>query len=143
MSTSPLAGSCFFHLHSRWLSLIYNKKCRMTSWSSGVPVFTASVRLRSRYGARIGAGTAVNAGFGVDHIFAVTLGDSTHGATLGASAAGDAIVGNFVSHVQGTSFFHLLYQCSTFPCKNQLYFLSIRSNTENTPCVFSRMMYIM
>lgn len=44
------------------------------------------------------AGTALYAKIGVDHIFAVTLADSADRALLSASAAGYAIIGNFVSH---------------------------------------------
>ena len=44
------------------------------------------------------ASTALYAKIGVDHIFAVALADGTDGALLGASAAGYAIIGNFVSH---------------------------------------------
>ena len=41
---------------------------------------------------------AVHAGISVDHVLGIALGDSLNGAVLGAGAAADAGVGNFVSH---------------------------------------------
>ena len=48
-------------------------------------------------GANLGASTAFDAGVGVDYID-VTFGDSLHGAVGQTGAAGDTLVGNYVSH---------------------------------------------
>jgi hypothetical protein len=42
--------------------------------------------------------TAANALICVDYVLAVTLGNATGGACISASAAGDAFIGNLVSH---------------------------------------------
>lgn len=53
---------------------------------------------RSTYRAGIGASTALDAGLGIDYIFAVTLRNSAYRACTCASAAGDAFVIDFISH---------------------------------------------
>ena len=54
--------------------------------------------LRSTYGACIYAGTATDALVSVDFILAITLNNCFHGASLNASAAGYAIIGNLICH---------------------------------------------
>ena len=53
-------------------------------------MFTKQLGLGSTNGADISASAAVDAQVSVDFVLAVTLGDSGHGAALGASAASDA-----------------------------------------------------
>ena len=48
--------------------------------------------------ASAGAGAALHALIGVDHVLAVALGDDAQGAGLGTGAAADASVGNEVCH---------------------------------------------
>ena len=45
-----------------------------------------------------GAGAAIDAGIGIDDELAVTLGNSLNGAVAGASATGDAIIGDNICH---------------------------------------------
>ena len=49
-------------------------------------------------GTYVRASSAINALFGVDNKFAVTLGDSLNRAAVSASAAGNAFVRNLVCH---------------------------------------------
>ena len=50
------------------------------------------------HGASAGAGTAVQASTGVDHIVISALRDSAHGASVSAGTAADASIGNNVCH---------------------------------------------
>ena len=52
----------------------------------------------SAVGASIAAGTAVQASVGIDHITIVTLGNSTHGTDVSASAAADTSRADLISH---------------------------------------------
>ena len=54
--------------------------------------------LGSINGAYIGAGTALNAGIGIDNIFVLALGDRGHRALALAGTAFDAFVINFICH---------------------------------------------
>ncbi len=54
---------------------------------------------RSTYGAGFGAGAALDAGFRIDFVFSVSFADGGYGALGSASAAADAFIGNFVSHI--------------------------------------------
>ena len=45
-----------------------------------------------------GAGTAIDAVVSVDNVLAVGFGDAAYGALVSASAAGDALIGNLISH---------------------------------------------
>ena len=56
------------------------------------------LKVRRIGGALISAGTAVDADVSVDLELAVALSDSLDGALVGAGAAGDASIGNSVSH---------------------------------------------
>ena len=49
-------------------------------------------------GAGISAGTAIDAGIGVDDVLAVALGNSAHGAGIGASAAAHASIADDIGH---------------------------------------------
>ena len=53
---------------------------------------------RSTHRAGLGAGAALDAGFRIDFVLAVSVGDRAHGAFRRTGAAADAIVRNFVSH---------------------------------------------
>ena len=54
----------------------------------------------SAVGAGIAARTAVQAGTGVDHVTIITLGNSTHGASICTSAAADASGTDLISHFE-------------------------------------------
>lgn len=53
---------------------------------------------RSRYGTCVRASAAVNAGSSVDNVFAVAGGNCVYRTSVRASAAADAVIGNFVCH---------------------------------------------
>ena len=53
---------------------------------------------RSGYGTSVRASGAVDAGGSVDNVFAVALGNCVYRTTVRASAAADAVIGNFVCH---------------------------------------------
>ena len=61
---------------------------------------TELLSLGSAYRTCALAGTAVDASGSVDNVLAVTLGNSGNGASVSASAAADAIVGNLISHCE-------------------------------------------
>ena len=66
-----------------------------------VPPFFARSALLSLdgFGGAVGsASAAINAGIGVDDVLGIALGNCLNGAVLGASAALDASVSDFVSH---------------------------------------------
>jgi hypothetical protein len=48
--------------------------------------------------ASAGAGAAIDALVSVDNVLAVLLGDAAYGALVSASAAGNALIGNLISH---------------------------------------------
>jgi hypothetical protein len=50
------------------------------------------------HGADSGAGTAVDAGTGIDHILSVALGNGAHGAGIHTGAAADAGITDNISH---------------------------------------------
>jgi hypothetical protein len=54
--------------------------------------------LDGAHGAGTGAGTAGDAGVGVDVVLGVALGDGAHGALLSAGTAGDESIGNLICH---------------------------------------------
>ena len=56
------------------------------------------VLARSLYGASVNTTAAADALVSVDYVLAVTLGDCFNGACISASAASNAIIGDFVSH---------------------------------------------
>jgi hypothetical protein len=56
------------------------------------------VFLDSFNGALVGAGTAVDADFGIDDVSSLALRDSLNGALVGTGAALDASISNLVSH---------------------------------------------
>lgn len=60
--------------------------------------FALSALLRSTNGADTCASTAVDTSISVYNILAVTLGNSTNGTTLSASAASDTFIRNLISH---------------------------------------------
>ena len=71
----------------------------MGALASARPSFLRALFLNdSTGGAGIGAGTAGDAGVGVDDVDAVALRDSLSGALAGAGAAGNAGVGDDVRH---------------------------------------------
>jgi hypothetical protein len=59
--------------------------------------------LRSGNRASVSARTAVDAVVSVDYVLAITLADSAYRALIGTSAAGDAIIRNYVCHCSFTS----------------------------------------
>ena len=61
-------------------------------------MFAELFGLRSTHRAHVRARTAIDASFRIDDIDAVTLRNSGNGASIGARAAADASVVNFVSH---------------------------------------------
>ena len=62
--------------------------------------FIQQLSLRgSAYRTCASASTAANAGVSVDNVLAVTLGNCVYRAALSASAASDAIVRNYVCHI--------------------------------------------
>lgn len=50
------------------------------------------------------ASAALNAGIGIDYVLAIASGDSGNGALSLAAAAGNALIANFICHVEYTSF---------------------------------------
>jgi hypothetical protein len=62
------------------------------------------LRLGSSNRANAVAGAALDAGIRIDFVFAVTLGNCGDGALSLAGAAADAIIRNFISHWEYTSF---------------------------------------
>ena len=55
---------------------------------------------RSAYRASLSTGTAANALVSVDNVLAITLGNASSGASVCASSARNALVGNLVCHVK-------------------------------------------
>ena len=87
------------NLVSNYAKLVNDVKNRGLPKSASLFVFMDGLALSdSLDGAGAGAGTAVNAGTGIDHHVIVTHRDSTNGAAALASAAADASVSDDVSH---------------------------------------------
>lgn len=59
---------------------------------------------RCAYGTSVRARTAANAIICIDYIFAIAFSDATGRACILASAAADALIGNFVCHVKKPPF---------------------------------------
>ena len=75
-----------------------------------------SALLGSANRASAGASAAIDAGIGIDHIFAVALGDSSNGAFAGASAAGNTFVADDIGHEEHLHL-NLHTHCNTFCIK--------------------------
>ena len=68
---------------------------------------------RCVYGASVSAGTAADALVSVNNVLAVALGNATYRTSIGACATADALIGNFVCHLNNLHFCCHIYSITS------------------------------